>query len=233
MRQKTKGIILHYITFKETSVITKIYTEKFGVQSFIINGIRSKSSKKSLALFQPLTLLDLVVYIKKNENNQEGIKRISEYKSAFPFQSIPFDIKKSTIAIFITELISKSLKEDFTEEENIFTFLEQSIQYLDEATDQYESFHIHFMVQFARYIGFGITYKNDIRILSSTHIGIEDINQLTQEILSFNQNEFNVPIKLSNEQRKAILNLLLTYYSSHIEGFATMKSKPILEQIFS
>ena len=233
MLQKTKGIVLNYIKFKETSVITKIYTEKFGVQSYIINGIRSKSSKKSLALFQPLTLLELVVYIKKNDNNQGGIKRLSEYKPLVAFRSIPFDIKKSAIAIFITELISKALKEEEADENSIFPFFEKNIIYLDSAESNYENFHIQFIIQFADYIGFGITGENDIKILSSRLIGIEDIEQLTKAIISFKKNDFDVPFKISNEQRKAILNLMLSYYASHIDGFKNMKSKSILQQVFN
>ena len=233
MLEKTRGVVLNYFKFKETSVITKIYTEKFGIQSYIINGIRSKNSKKSLALFQPLSLLDLVVYIKKNENSEGGIKRLSEFKSLIAFQSIPFNIKKTAIAIFITELVNKTLKEESSEENGIFDFLNKSILFLDHVEVGYESFHIHFMIRFANYIGFGITSKNDINIVSSRLIGMEDMEQLTQIILKLSLNDYEILLPLSNEQRKALLNLLLSYYSSHIDGFKTMKSKSILQQVFN
>lgn len=233
MLQKTQGIALNYIKFKETSVIVKVYTRAFGIQSYIINGIRSKASKKSLALFQPLTILDLVVYIKKNENQQDGIKRLSEYKPIQPFKSIPFDIKKSSIAIFITELIAKSLKEEQTDDNDVFDFLQESINYLDNKVSEYENFHIQLMIQLADYIGFGITNKQDIKVLKSTNSGLEDYETLSKKLFLLKQNHFDQTIELSNEQRKSILSLLITYYASHIDGFGEMKSKTILHQVFN
>ncbi len=232
MLQKSRGIVLSYIKFKETSVIVKVYTELFGTQSYIINGIRSKASKKSLALFQPLTLLDLVIYTKKNENKQDGIKRLSEYKPIVPFKSIPFDIKKSSIAIFVTELISKSMKEEQSDENGAFDFLYRSILYLDTATVGYENFHTQLMIQLANYIGFGITGKQDIKVLKSNFIGVENFEETISNIFLLKQISITETIKISNQGRKNCLNLMITYYASHIEGFGNMKSKSILHQVF-
>lgn len=232
MLQKTRGIALNYIKFKETSIIIKIYTEIFGLQSYIVNNIRNKTSKKSLAFFQPLTLLDLVVYSKKNENKQEGIKRLSEYKTSIPFQSIPFDIKKISIAIFITEFIIKLSKEFNNNENNVFEFLHNSIFYLDKATKRFENFHIQFLIQLSDYIGFGITKERDIKDLRTNFLERENVDYLSGKILQLKLDAFDSNIKLKNKERKAILNLMLIYYSTHIDGF-DIKSKSILNQIFN
>ena len=76
MLYKTRGIALSYIRYKESSIIARIFTETFGMQSYIVNGIRSKNAKTKIALFQPLTILDLVVY----NNKKKDINRISERK---------------------------------------------------------------------------------------------------------------------------------------------------------
>jgi DNA repair protein RecO (recombination protein O) len=83
MLHKTKGIVLHYIKYSETSIIVKIYTETFGIQSYIVNGVRSKNNKNKIALFQPLTLLDMVVYHKANATS---LNRIAEVRCSEPFQ---------------------------------------------------------------------------------------------------------------------------------------------------
>ena len=106
MLHKTKGIVLHFIRYSDTSIIAKIYTEAFGLQSYIVNGVRSKSAKNKIALFQPLTLLDLVVYHKENST----LQRISEMRCAEPYQSIPFKVHKSSIALFTAEILQKTLK---------------------------------------------------------------------------------------------------------------------------
>jgi len=232
MLQKTRGIVLNYIKYKETSVIVKIYTEVFGLQSFIINGIRSKASKKSLALFQPLTLLDLVIYSKNNENKPEGIRRMSEFKTSLTFQSIPFDMKKTAMAIFITEIISKSLKEVHVEESNVFSFLYSGVVYLDGATKGFENFHIQLLTQLTNYIGFGIFKEDDLKSLENELLGLEDLDNLSRKIIQLAKGAFGSEITLTNEQRKAILNIILTYYTIHIEGFGNIKSKPILNQLF-
>jgi len=96
----TRGVVLHQIKYSESSIITKIYTEAFGIQSFLVRGVRKKGSKIKAGLFQTLSLVDLVVYFKEKSN----IQNLKEIKSALPQTSIPFNIKKSTIAIFLKEL---------------------------------------------------------------------------------------------------------------------------------
>ncbi|HEV7380803.1 MAG TPA: recombination protein O N-terminal domain-containing protein, partial [Dyadobacter sp.] len=137
MLHKTRGIALSYIKYKESSIIAKIYTELFGVQTYIVNGVRSSSAKTNrIALFQPLTLLEMVVY---HKGKQDEIHRISEIKCYHPFSTLPYNVLKSCLSLFITEILVKSLRE---EEENqpLFYFLEQSVIYLDEADAGFENF---------------------------------------------------------------------------------------------
>ena len=91
MLHKVKGLVLSYIKFKETSVIVKIFTDRFGLQSYIINSVRSSKSKNKIALLQQLSLLEMVVY----KNDSKDIQRVSEFKSLVPYQEIPFEHHKS------------------------------------------------------------------------------------------------------------------------------------------
>ncbi len=122
MLHKTRGIVLNYIRYRETSIIVKIYTEEFGLQTYIENGVRSSRSRNKIALFQPLTLLDLIVYHRDNGS----IMRISEIKCNTPFQTLPYQFVKTGIALFITEVLTKSLKEE-SGNPDMFWFLFQSI----------------------------------------------------------------------------------------------------------
>ena len=105
MITKTKGIVLNYIKYGDTSIICKIYTKSFGVQSYIINGIRNSKSK-NIGLYQPLNILDLVVYNKKNS----GLNRIKESKLDHPYNSLHLHIKKVSICFFLSEFLSKILQ---------------------------------------------------------------------------------------------------------------------------
>src|SRR5690349_2690466 len=104
MYLKTRGIVLHTVKYSETSVISKIYTEKLGLQSYIVKGVRSAKSKSKAALLQPLTLLEMEVSHRENKQ----LQFIKEYTRAHNYQSIPFHVLKSTIALFLLEVISKS-----------------------------------------------------------------------------------------------------------------------------
>ena len=169
MLHKTRGLVLSYIRYRETSVIVRIYTEAYGLQSYIENGVRSSRGRNKIALFQPLTLLDLVVYHKE----QGGIQRISEVRVSPPYRSIPFELSKATMALFVAEVLGRVLRE---EESNpaLFDFLRESLLWLDAAGEHFENFHLWFLWQLSFYLGFqpesARQLAEELRQLSLIHI---------------------------------------------------------------
>jgi len=149
---KTKGIVLRTVKYGDTSVIVTIFTELFGIQSYIVNGVRS-SSKKTAGksnLFQPAALLELVVY----HNELKNIQRIREYKWAFLYRHIFFDIIKNAVALFMVELLQKTLKQPENNPE-LFYFIEDAFMHLDEASDQVlANFPLYFALHLAGFYGF-------------------------------------------------------------------------------
>ena len=229
MLHKTRGIVLSYIKYRETSVIVKVYTDKFGLQSYLINGVRSQKSKKGLALVQPLTLLDLVVYHQENKAN--GLQRISEFKPAIHFVSIPFDIRKTTIALFITELLSMVLHEE-EHHGTFFNFLHGFIIHLDQESKSYSHYHLFLLVQLTHYIGFGIHNKTELErqgIIIHSH---RDSDKLYETILQLNQLDLSAPVTYPNALKREVLQYMIQYYAMHIEGFKPLKSVEVLQQIF-
>ena len=110
MHYQTKGIVLSKVKYAESSIICKIYTSEFGTQSYIVNGVRKK--KGNSGYYQVLNLLDLNVYNK----NGKDLHRIKEVKMSRVYANIPFDVYKSSIALFIAEVLSKCLKEEIERE---------------------------------------------------------------------------------------------------------------------
>src|ERR1700750_1569339 len=104
---KTRAIVLHTIKYSETSVIAKIYTERFGLVSYIVKGVRSAKSKSKASLLQPLTLLEMEVSPRETKQFQF----IKEFRRAYNYRAIPFDIMRSSVALFLLEVISKSIRE--------------------------------------------------------------------------------------------------------------------------
>src|SRR5690349_14850910 len=154
---KTRGIVFRFTKFKETSIIVTIFTEAFGLQSYIVNAVRSKSAKNKIALYQPLTLLNLVVYHREHAN----IERIKEISCLYPYRSLTSDVKKSTLAIFLNELLNKTVKDESHIAE-VFEFICNSLISLDTIPTRYENFHLIFMLKLSRYLGFGAYNVNEV-----------------------------------------------------------------------
>jgi len=217
---KTRGIVFRFTKYGETSIIVNIFTELFGLQGYIINGVRIKSSKSKIALFQPLTLLDLVVYHRENAN----LNRIKEVKCIHPFQSLTIDIKKSAIGMFINEIINRTVKDESHAKE-VFGFLFQSIVTLDGAHQPVENFHLIFLLKLSRYLGFGAHHLNEI--LGGRMADVEIENLLGKLI----KVEYEEHFSISNSQRKILLDLILKFYSDHIDTLGDIKSMQVLREV--
>lgn len=220
MLHKTRGVVFRFTKYGDTSIIVTLFTELFGLQSYIVNGIRSKSSKNRIALFQPLTLLDLVVYHRENAN----INRIKEVKCLFPYQAIPVDIKKSTLALFIVEVVNKSVKEESHAQE-LCEFFIRSFITLDQMQSRSENFHIIFLLKLSRFLGFGAHHTNEVLGARVTSLENEDI------MATLLKSEYTDVVEMQIHQRREILDLILKFYADHIDNFGEMKSIQVLREI--
>lgn len=223
MLHKTRGIVLGHIKYGDTSIISKVYTEEFGLQTYIVNGVRSKSSKNKIALFQPLTLLDMVVYYKENRD----INRISEMKCNTVFHSIPFDQRKICMVIFLAELLTKTIKEHHPNKE-LFEWILHSIAYLDEVPEKFENVHLQFMIQLAAFLGFSPGSVEDI--IEEIRLSLsEEEKNILERLMSAAPDDH---VRINNQTRRHLLDCLIRYYSIHIENFGTINSLAILQEIF-
>lgn len=198
-----------------------IFTEVFGLQSYIVNGVRSKSSKNRIALYQPLTLLNLVVYHRENAN----IERIKEIACSHPYRTLTSDVRKSTLAIFINELLNKTVKDESHIGE-IFQFIVDSLITLDSLEAGYENFHLLFMIKLSRFLGFGAYNVNEIVGGKTTD---SDTEKLLGELLSAG---YSTTLKINNMQRRTILDLLIKFYHEHMESLGEIKSVQVLREVF-
>lgn len=222
MLHKTRGIVFRFTKYGESSIIVTIFTELFGIQTYLVNGVRSKSAKGKIALFQPLTLLDLVVYYKENAN----IKRIKEVKCLHQYQSLAADLRKSTIAIFISEVLNKTVKDESHAQE-IFEFLYHALILLDHQQTAIENFHLIFLIKLSRFLGFGAHQSDEI--LGARMLDPEEENILKKLL----QTDFTEVIPMTNAQRRNVLEAILRFYSLHIESLGEIKSVQVLREVMS
>jgi DNA repair protein RecO (recombination protein O) len=233
MLHKTRGIVLSFIKYRETSIICRIYTELFGLQSYIVNSVRtqpSKNSRSKIALFQPLTLLDLVVYYRKDAS----LNRISEIKCSHPFTSLVTDYKKITMALFLSEVLGKTIQEE-SPNEALFEFLHKSVYTLDTMDKGYENFHIKFLLELSKHLGFFPSSVADVysQVLEEKdwqHIIDKEETAALEMLLAA---DYNDQVHVSNQVRRELLAHLIKFYSLHVDNFKELKSVQVLKEILS
>ncbi|RLD38440.1 MAG: DNA repair protein RecO [Bacteroidetes bacterium] len=241
MLAKTKGIVLKTTNYSETSIIAKIYTEQFGLKSYLIHGVRKRKAKTKANNLQLLSLLDMEVYNRENKD----LQYIKELKKAYVFQSLPYNISKSSIAVFLNELIYNSIHE---EEANaaLFHYLFNAIQLLDLLDSNFSGFHLHFAIQLSKYLGFGPAdtgFKTgslfdlaDGKFHYNQRLGLYKLTENESlffyhaSALSFD--EFK-QIPFTKPMRKTMLYHILNYYQLHLPNFKHPQSPEILETVLS
>ncbi|MGB4776405.1 MAG: DNA repair protein RecO, partial [Daejeonella sp.] len=149
MLHKTRGIVFKTTNFSESSVIVQVFTEKFGLQSYLINGVKKPKAKINQNILQPLHLLDMVVYHKAAGN----IQRVAELRQQPMFISLPYNILKNSIAIFLNEVLYKSVKLQVADDV-LFEFLFHTIEILDRIEKGLSNFHLYFLLRLTRFLGF-------------------------------------------------------------------------------
>jgi DNA repair protein RecO (recombination protein O) len=236
---KTKGIVLHYIKYGETSIIATIYTEKFGRQAYIIKGARSPKSKLKANLFQPLFTLNMEVYHKPGRE----LQMIREVKNTHPFVDIPFNFKKSTVCLFLAEILYRTLRE---EEHNpkLFEFIDQNITLFDKADNFLPNFHLTFLLHLSRFLGF---YPQDnfseiecqFDLKEGVFVAAIPVHkyylpkQASTDFHALLNSGFNDELHFSSpEMRQFILDKILEFYHFHIESLGNIKSIEVLREVF-
>lgn len=240
MLHKTKAIVLKTTKYAETSIVAQLYTEKFGMQSYIINSVRSVKAKTKISLLQPLSLLELVVY----HHEKKNLQRTSEIKSAHTFKTIPFDIARSSIAIFLTEILYRSIKEQEANP-SLFNFIFNAIHYLDSEESCPANFHLSFLFQLSVFLGFAPSGKytekeKNFDLQEGKFVKNEPSHfvflkgSLSKSFSDFIHCDFEnaKKILLNRQQRKIILEKILLYYSLHLDNFQNIHSPKILEEVF-
>lgn len=240
----TKGIVLRTIKYGETSIVVNIFTELFGIQSYLVNGVRTSGKNSSKAnLFQPSSLLEMQAY----HNELKNLQRIKEFKWSYLYKSILSDVTKNSVAVYMAELLQKCLKQP-EKNTDLFQFTEDAFMQLDNAGETITAnFPLFFSLQLVHFFGFSIrdNYSKEKSILDFQE-GLFIANTPSHSYFLEGMESYNISqllkakvpsdlseIKLNKAARRAILLALQTFYGLHIQDFGIMKTIPILQEILS
>ncbi len=233
----TKAIVLRAIKFKDSSLIVKCYTEQ-GVKSYIIKGILGrKKAKIKAAFFQTLNLLDIVA----NHNDKGSLNTLKEVRLSYAYTTIPSDIVKQSLVMFLSEVLNFSLQEEEANPE-LFNFLFNSFQFLD-TQEKAPNFHLLFLINLTKYLGF-YPYRqyfdfNYFNLQEGVFQNKPSPTAITGKNLTLFKallgTDFDTMdnLKLNKEQRQNLLEILINYFELHLSGFRKLNSIPILKSVFS
>ncbi|WP_343305022.1 DNA repair protein RecO [Chitinophaga niabensis] len=242
MLHKTPGIVLRTVKYGDASVILSIFTELFGIQSYIVNGVRSSKPKAARGnILQPGNILDLVVY----HNDQKNLHRISEFKLGHVYTSMHVNIVKNTVALYLIELLQKVLRQPEHNPE-LYQFAESVFKALDtEPTAVAANLPLYFTLKLAIHLGFhfGGHYSEYTPYLDLQEGVFTDLpphhsnylDEVSSEITDRLQQVVYAAdlgkIELNKERRRNMLYAYLDFYKVHLPDFKELHSPPILHEI--
>lgn len=238
---ETRGIVFRTLKYSESSLIVDIYTEAKGLQSYIVNGVRTQRSKQNASLYQVMTLVDLIAGVREDK----GLNRIKEIKSSFIYRAIPFDVRKSAVGLFMAEVARKTIRESEAQPE-LFHFLYHTFLFLDQTQQPIANLHLHFLVELSAFLGFmpGGDLSEDTPVFdlqegtfsdnspSATYCLDLELSKAFYALLQSNYQECH-HLRLPAGLRRQLLSKLLDYYRLHLEHLPEIHSHQVLQEILS
>ena len=242
MIEETQAIILRKQLFKENEVILTTYSEEKGRVDFVMYGATGKSKGRHMAFLQPLCLTRIIADFRPKQDLQV-VRRISNQEPLMGLLTNPY---KSTIALFLAEFLHHALRTN-EQDRVLFLFLQESIRYLDLCdSSSIMNFHLAFLVRLSVFMGLTpnlgeqerLTDYFDLEESEYTHYRHASATLLSppqqeylRNLLRINYRNMGL-FQLTREQRSDLLDRIITYYQSHIQGFGELKTLDVLHALF-
>lgn len=234
----TKAIVLHKTNYSESSIVVQVFTLEFGKVGLLVQGVKKRKSRTKSALFEPLSLIEIVA----NFSDTQKLIRPREVKLHTPFISIQTDMTKRMLAIFLSEVLHKSIKVPHPDIE-MFNYVENALVFLENAKGNTANFHISFLLELSKHLGFypqkmegdyfDMLEGNCTNSIPQSNRYLQgEEKDLFLYALGINIDE-SARMNFTSLQRKTVLISVIKYYQTHISGLGEIKSHVVLESIFS
>ena len=234
----SKAIVLSSIPYSESSIICKLYTEEFGLKSYIVRSAKKKNSPTPTSHFQSLNIIEFEAY----NSVKSKLETIKTSSLILESQNINFSIVKNALTFFVAEIIHLSLKEANPNKE-LFDYLFNQIHLLKNSKDEdLAEFHLYFMIEFADHLGLApmdnySEYEVFFDPIAGKFTNKADAQNFNKQT-SFTLHKFISQKEITNEkicknkiERNIILEALIIFYSIHITNHSQIKSHKILTTI--
>lgn len=240
MIEKFEGVVLRTIKYSDNLMITDIYTRQQGRRAFLLPVTHSKKARVRNVLFQPLSMVSFTA-------PQRGTKRLVRITDAQPYMlysSIPYDVVKSSIALYIAEVLTYALREEECDDA-LFTYIDRALVWFDAATEGYADFHLVFMAQLLHFLGIAPNLENAApnSYFDMQAGGLVREHPLHPHFLMpvatlsfirlFGSDFLSVrALALNGALRGRFLAVLEEYYRLHIPDFPALRSGDVLRELF-
>ncbi len=238
MTVTTPALVFSTIKYAEADLIVSCYTKDFGIKKYLLRGVlKSRKGKLRASYFQPLTQLEITAVHK----DKGTLERIKEVKVTVPYKTLHTHVTKSSLVLFISEILKTAIQE---EEKNskLYDYLSTSLLWLDK-NKNIANFHILFLLKLTYYLGFYPNLENSnyqyFNLLEGNFQNISTTNYCVSGnkiecLKTFFGINFDAieHIKLTGKIRLEILDVVLSYYQLHLQGFKKPKSMDVLVQLF-
>lgn len=240
MIQQSRAIVLRTYKYSESSLIVHTYTEQWGRQAFIAKGVHGKKAVLKVNFFQPLFLLDVEVY--KKENRELNI--LKEARIYSHYANISSSNIKTSLVLFLSEILHKVLKEEISNP-HLFAYLSSSFEFLDLETNHLQDFHILFLLQLSKFLGFYPSNnfsENDscFDLLNGQFVDYipahgqyceKDLSRLLSNALNVGISDSS-SLHMNRAERQLLLQCIVIYYQLHLQGMGELKSFEIMRELF-
>ena len=237
---KTTAIVLHNIKYGDSKMIVDMFTRAHGRMSFVVSIPKSSKSKLRKQFFQPLSMLSLE-YDYRPKVQLQKIRNVALFH---PYSSLPFDIDKLTVGMFISEFLYHSLYGE-QQNEQMFDYISDSLMWFDSSPSPASNFHLVFMMRLSLFLGFypnlddyasGCVFDlrsgsfSSVAPLYSDYLLPDEASQMSL-MMRMNYSTMHL-FKFTRAQRNRLLDVIVQYYRLHIPGFPEMKSLDVLRNIY-
>lgn len=242
MWEKTRGIVLRTVKYKDTAQIATVYTEAAGRMSFRVSLTRSRRAAVKASLFQPLALVELEADLRRTQS----VCTLKEAKPFFTFGSLPFHPYKSAMALFLAEVLYGVLREE-GENVPLFAYVSNALMWLDRCTGHFSNFHLVFLIRLLRFVGLQPNLEEyaegdwfDMRAACftprrpATHADCLPPHEAArlQTLMRMNFSTMHL-FEMSRAERSRCLEVIVDYYRLHLPGFREPRSLEVLRELFS
>lgn len=240
---KSQIIVLHLTKYGDSGAIVHAIDSLSGRKSFYLRGIRKSKNSAALPQFHPLNILDVVTA----DSPKSTLSYLREYEPLFTLNNILSNIYKRTIALFISEILYRSLKIDDSDE-NLFAWLRETILLLDKIEGSFSNFHLWFLVQYCSKMGFrpNNNYSLDaplFEIVSAQYFPLAAVNEFQNSLFSTENSlllhklldstlEETLLLPMNSLNRLSMAENMIKYLSYHFGIDLKIKSLSVLHEIF-